>query len=530
MTAGSTADDKAGLGLDLLVPGKTFARYEIVRCVGVGGMGAVFEATHVLLKRRVALKTMHTSLVRSEASRARFLREAETVARIRHPNVVDVLDVGIENGIPFLVMEYLEGEDLSRLLAREGPLAPRVAVDAVLPVAAGLCEVHKLGIVHRDIKPENILLARDAHGGVAPQLIDFGVSKDLEATVQGLGPVPHTVTGTPHYMSPEQAHGAAQLDGRTDQYALGVLLYQCLTGRLPYESPSLLELIHMIDCGEFRPLGELRHDVPEALQAAVHRAMARHPRDRFPSMAAFGRALLPFASERTRITHEREFVDAPTLVASAELDTALAAHYTSAATPLGDPFGRHGEPARPPTASGVRIRESSEATLPTQQRESRKLTLLVSAFVVVALAFAVLAVVLLQRQNAQVQPPRQESKVFGVTLLVHPSSALIELDGVTVAHGEFAGTLRSDGQDHVLRVSAPGYEPKSLVFRDAAPGQRVLELAPLPAPVAAPVSPLPSAPEAPATEPARSRPAKKRVREPAQGPAQPKADDIQLSR
>jgi serine/threonine protein kinase len=344
-------DDKTGLGLDQLAPGKTFARYEIVRCIGVGGMGAVFEATHALLKKRVALKTMHTNLVRSEASRARFLREAETVARIRHPNVVDVTDVGIEHGIPFLVMEFLEGEDLLHLLSRQGPLEPRAAADAVLPVAAGLCAVHRLGIVHRDVKPENVLLARDGQGGVIPKLIDFGVSKDLDASTRSGGQAPHTVTGTPHYMSPEQARGAAQLDGRTDQYALGVLLYQCLSGRLPYHSTSLLELISLIDAGTFQPLDVVQPGVPAELAALVHRAMAPHPRDRFASMELFGRALSAFASDRMRLTHERDFSPSNPAIVITSHDAASLAERQAAvttpadATPKGDPFGVDEKPA-----------------------------------------------------------------------------------------------------------------------------------------------------------------------------------------
>jgi serine/threonine protein kinase len=339
-------EDKTGLGLDQLAPGRTFARYEIVRCIGMGGMGAVFEATHVLLKKRVAVKTMHTNLVRSEASRQRFLREAETVARIRHPNVVDVSDVGIENGIPFLVMEYLEGEDLLHLIVSKGPLDARAAADAVLPVAAGLCAVHRLGIVHRDVKPENVLLARDAHGGVVPKLIDFGVSKDLEASTRSGGKVPHTVTGTPHYMSPEQARGAAQLDGRTDQYALGVMLYQCLSGRLPYESTSLLELLSLIDAGHFRPLDAVRPDVPAEFAALVHRAMAPHPRDRFATLELFGQALSAFASERMRLTHERDFSDAPLVAEASEPGVeSLAARQAAVTTPVGDTPQGGGQPS-----------------------------------------------------------------------------------------------------------------------------------------------------------------------------------------
>lgn len=290
-----------------LAPGSQFARYAIVRCVGVGGMGAVFEATHTLLRKRVALKTLHANLGKSESARERFLREAETVARIQHPNVVDITDVGIENNIPYFVMEYLEGEDLASWLDR-GALSSADAVDIVIPIASGLSAVHRLGIVHRDIKPENVFLARGMRPDVVtPKLVDFGVSKDILASLGDGGPPLHTVTGTPHYMSPEQARGSASLDSRTDQYALSVLLYQCLTGARPYDAGSLLELMHLIDTGEFRPLRSLTAHVDEGLERVVHRAMSRNPRDRFATTEAFGEALLPFASERVRMAYGRDF-------------------------------------------------------------------------------------------------------------------------------------------------------------------------------------------------------------------------------
>jgi len=270
-------------------------------------MGAVFEATHTLLRKRVALKAMHTTLGRSEASRARFLREAETVARIRHTHVVDISDVGIERGIPFLVMEYLEGEDLASLLERDGRLFVQRAVDLVLPVVAGLAAVHRLGIVHRDIKPENVFLAINGLGDVVPKLVDFGVSKDLEASSAKPAPMHHTVAGTPYYMSPEQARGSAVLDGRADQYAVGVMLYQCLAGVRPYDSDSLLELIHLIDAGQYTPLVTHCPELPPELLAVVQRAMSRGIEQRFASTEAFGKALLPFASEPVRSLCAREF-------------------------------------------------------------------------------------------------------------------------------------------------------------------------------------------------------------------------------
>jgi serine/threonine protein kinase len=357
---------------DFLCAGSSFARYEIVRCIGVGGMGAVFEATHVLLRKRVALKAMHTALGRSEASRARFLREAETVARIRHPHVVDISDVGIERGVPFLVMEFLEGEDLSALLEREQRLDVARAADIVLPLLAGLCAVHRLGIVHRDIKPENVFLAVDAHGDSVPKLLDFGVSKDLEASGYAGAPPRHTVAGTPYYMAPEQAHGSGALDARADQYAVGVLLYQSLAGVRPFQSESLLELIHLIDSGEYKPLAAQREGLPEPLVALIARAMAREPARRFPDTESFGQALAPFASEPIRRACERDF--APERRSSLPLRSSASAEPrmpASDSAPLSAPTLRTDdaplEPASVPTrafprrsVSGVQARDSAD--------------------------------------------------------------------------------------------------------------------------------------------------------------------------
>lgn len=354
---GPQEDPRAGAPVHhaALAAGSTFARYEIVRCIGVGGMGAVFEATHSLLKKRVALKTLHANLSRSESGRDRFLREAETVARIRHPNVVDITDVGVEGGVPFFVMEFLEGEDVASLLER-GTLEPEIAADIVVPIVSGLSAVHRLGIVHRDIKPENIFLSRDNHGEVVPKLVDFGVSKDIAASMGAGAPPLHTVTGTPHYMSPEQARGSATLDGRADQYALGVLLYQCLSGLRPYEAASLLELMHLIDLGEFRPLRSLVPAIPPELEQIIHRAMSRHPRDRFESCDAFGSALVPYSSARTRFTHERDFQGKAILQSSlSQKDAALHARLAANTLPV-EAFAGPATDVPAQTSSGVRVR------------------------------------------------------------------------------------------------------------------------------------------------------------------------------
>jgi serine/threonine-protein kinase len=363
----------AAPGVDLLTAGSRFARYEIVRCIGV-----VFEATHSLLRKRVALKALHATLGRSDASRARFLREAETVARIRHPNVVDISDVGVERNIPFLVMEFLEGEDLAALLEREGKLSVARTIDLLLPAVAGLCAVHRLGIVHRDIKPENIFLAVDSLGAMVPKLLDFGVSKDLDASSSEGAPLRHTVAGTPYYMSPEQARGAGNLDARADQYAMAVVVYQCLAHARPFYSDSLLELLHMIDAGEYKPLRSVAPDVPEALASVIARAMSRRLEERYPTSEAFGQALSLFASDAVRGACMRDF--------SAERRSALPPaqrRYSDAqreqlSAPTRESDDKLSEPPaaideRPSKLSGVRARDTEplgEGALPARSRRA----------------------------------------------------------------------------------------------------------------------------------------------------------------
>jgi serine/threonine protein kinase len=187
-------------------------------------------------------------------------------------------------------MEFLEGEALASVLEREGPLEVARAMDIIVPVAAGLAAVHSEGIIHRDLKPENVILATSA-GGIVPKIVDFGVSKDLLSSAGSS----HTVAGTPTHMAPEQARGGA-VDGRADEYSLALIAYQCLTGTLPYQAGSLLELMQLIELGEYRCIRELRPQVPVNLELVIQRAMMSVAEARFPTIVDFGSALLPFAS------------------------------------------------------------------------------------------------------------------------------------------------------------------------------------------------------------------------------------------
>ena len=275
-------------------------RYRVLREIGRGGMGAVFEAVHVDLEKRVALKALLPSMTGQPDVVARFEREGRAMAKIRHPNVVDVSDVGAHDGVPFLVMEFLEGEDLARLLLREGALSAERAAEIMLPVLGAVAAAHARGIIHRDLKPENIFLARAGDGAVVPKVLDFGISKivhggpDSGLTETGM------MIGTTRYMSPEQVTSARSVDARSDQFTLGVILYQCVTGSFPFTGETLFMVLSAIVSGRYERPTKLRPDLPPAFEAMLDRALRTAPDDRFPSVLTLADALRPFADARDR--------------------------------------------------------------------------------------------------------------------------------------------------------------------------------------------------------------------------------------
>jgi serine/threonine-protein kinase len=278
----TSAEDRVGT----LLGGK----YELRRVVGVGGMGAVYEARNAWTGRRVAIKVLHPELARRKEVLARFIQEAQAATRIAHPGVVEVLDLGqdVGDGAFYLVQEFLEGADLRTLMDESGPMSARRAVELMAPVMAALAAAHARGVVHRDVKPENVVVTRGPDGAVAPKLIDFGVSKLIDRAPAELGrTTPGTTLGTPYYMSPEQCRGEAGLDGRSDVWGVGAVLYEMLAGSLPFEAPSYAGLVVKIVTEAPAPLATLAPDVPPALAALVHLALTADPDARIPSMEAF---------------------------------------------------------------------------------------------------------------------------------------------------------------------------------------------------------------------------------------------------
>jgi serine/threonine protein kinase len=281
--------------------GSQFGVYVVGPCIGEGGMARVYRAEHAGLKRQVALKVMTASFARDSEGRERFLREARIAAAIKHPNVVNIFDVGVCQGIPYLVMELLEGEDLEKVLLSQGALDENAIVDLVVPVVAGLVAVHDAGIVHRDLKPGNIFLARGRNDEVEPKLLDFGISKASGKDHLRLTAANGSLMGTPFYMAPEAIQGS-EMTPLSDQYALAVVLRECATGKNPFEGNSFAEVVGLISSAKYSPMTESHPRLSKRFVAIVERAMSVDPNNRFSDMRAMGRQLLLLAGQRTRIT------------------------------------------------------------------------------------------------------------------------------------------------------------------------------------------------------------------------------------
>lgn len=274
-------------------------RYRVVRLLGEGGMGEVYEVEHVRIGRRLALKRLHTTYANDESILERFHREARAATMIGNKHIVEVTDMGeLPDGSPYIVLEFLKGRDLSQLLRDEGALPVSRVVSIMRQVCDGLAAAHDKGIVHRDLKPENIFLLDDQDHEDFVKLLDFGISKikekaeevdSLTATGQALG--------TPFYMSVEQAHGQRDIDGRTDIYALGVILYRMLTGRLPFQSETYMTLMVEILTEDPPMPSVLRENLPVGLEEVVMTALAKDRALRYQTAQDLMAALEPFADD-----------------------------------------------------------------------------------------------------------------------------------------------------------------------------------------------------------------------------------------
>ncbi len=297
-TAVATAEDRANRtsattlsnegssgGTHPEIVGSTLSgRYLVTRKVGQGGMGAVYEATHTLINKRVAVKVLLEKYAQREAIVARLKQEAQLASSVGNEHIIDITDFGTtEDGRTFVVMEFLEGESMAECLARETKLPEQRILRIASQCAAALAAAHDKGVVHRDIKPENLFLLKRKEQDFV-KVVDFGISKSLRASAEEEAPrLTQTgmVLGTPLYMSPEQARGDDELDHRVDIYALGVIMYEAATGRVPFAGNNYLSVISQVLNEDAKSPRELRPDLSEEFDAIVMRAMAKDRKDRY---------------------------------------------------------------------------------------------------------------------------------------------------------------------------------------------------------------------------------------------------------
>ena len=283
------------LAAGMVIAGK----YRLERLLGRGGMGSVWTAHHGGLDTLVAIKFIDAELVDSPESRGRFEREARTAARLRSAHVVQILDHGIDTAatgrdLPFIVMELLHGEDLSQRIERTGPLSLAALVPIVGQVARALQKAHEAGIVHRDLKPENVFLVREDDAEIA-KVLDFGIAKDQRART--LSPNDSGTLGTAPFMSPEQARGDAGLDARADVWGLAVIVFEALTGALPFQAPTLGELLIAICTAPAPSARAIAPGLPPSIDAFFQRALAKDPAQRFQSARDLAAALADVARD-----------------------------------------------------------------------------------------------------------------------------------------------------------------------------------------------------------------------------------------
>jgi serine/threonine-protein kinase len=292
-------------------PGDLIAsKFKVEQVLGAGGVGVVVAARHLQLDERVALKFLLPEAVRNEVDVARFCREAQAAVRLRSEHVARVIDVGtLENGSPYMVMEYLTGRDLGDVLDEHGPLPAEEAVDYVLQACEAIAEAHSVGFIHRDIKPSNLFLTERSDGSPLVKVLDFGIAKATShaAIGEGLQELTRTKTmlGSPMYMSPEQVRNSKDLDQRSDIWSVGIVLYELLSGVVPFDADSVTGVVARVVGDPLPPLRERRPEVPAGLAEVVTRCLEKRPEDRYENVAELAFALAPFGPEHARVSVER---------------------------------------------------------------------------------------------------------------------------------------------------------------------------------------------------------------------------------
>ncbi|MGO9835013.1 MAG: serine/threonine protein kinase [Polyangiaceae bacterium] len=386
-------------------------KYRVQRVLGIGGMGVVVAAHHMQLDERVALKFLLPEALGNPEAVARFAREARAAVKIKSEHVARVSDVGtLPNGAPYMVMEYLEGGDLAAWLKQRGPLPIEQAVEFVLQACVAVADAHALGIVHRDLKPANLFCVRRSDGQLSIKVLDFGISKltDLSGTGPGMAMTKTSaLMGSPLYMSPEQMRSSKDVDAQTDIWALGIILFELMTGQSAFLAESVTELAIKVASEQAPLIRTFRPDVPPGLEAVISKCLEKDKRQRYRNVGELALALLPFAPKRAKASVER----ISGIMQSAGLSASALA-----------------VPASPP----VDATRTSEGTLPPMGRTTLgasrgKTTALGLAFAgAIAVAITGTLFVVAKRAPAPASDPAPAANLPGVAAGVSPAVAPIE--------------------------------------------------------------------------------------------------------
>jgi eukaryotic-like serine/threonine-protein kinase len=468
--------------------GKQVQNYQVTSLLGEGGMGAVYLGVHAVLGRQVAIKILRREFAEDPRLVDRFINEAKAANAIRHPGIVDVVDVGtLASGLPYLIMEMLAGETLRARLGR-GPMPVATAVDIAYQTADALAAAHAVGVVHRDLKPENLFLVSAGPVGDRVKVLDFGIAKltgsgfaaDSAHTKTG------AVLGTPAYMSPEQCRGSGDIDHRTDVYALGIILFEMLTGQQPFRAAGFGDLMMLHMTAPPPAPRSLNPAIPARIEAAVLRALAKRPEDRFERMSDLARVLTDGRGAQPNDPpppHANVVDPGETRIMTGGTQVLLR------------------DDARTPTTMTGTAAEVRPPPPPAAGSRTRRPLMLAAAAVFVAMAgFILLAggrraqppvqppppMVALTTRQAGVQTVKDQAKdagagvvpgvvpvlareTYSITVSAQPPGSAIELDGVRVGTGAFTRRLVADGGSHTLRISRKGYAGKTIVFGETTP-------------------------------------------------------------
>jgi eukaryotic-like serine/threonine-protein kinase len=449
-------------------------KYRVERVLGIGGMGVVVAAHHIQLDKRVALKFLLPEATTNAEVVARFAREARAAVKIESEHVARVIDVGaMESGAPYMVMEYLVGSDLAHRLQEHGAIAIEEAIDYLLQACEAIAEAHAAGIVHRDLKPANLFLTRRADGSSLVKVLDFGISKaTLPAGSQPDMSLTKTasVMGSPLYMAPEQMRSTRSVDARADIWALGVILYELLSGKVPFEATTMPELCAMVLTEAPAPLRDKRPDTPPGLWAVIERCLQKDPAQRFGNVSDLANALSSFAPARSRLSVER-------------ISRVLRAAGVATAS-LAPP---------PETGAAARVGDSTSAawspSSTSSSRRSGKLPLLLGlGAVLVAGALAAVALRGGHGEGAAASAP-----VPSVAPPAAAAPAAVQLAAAPSAvEAPVAAAASPAPSSAPVAPSAAAAAPRPAAARPKAVPAKHVEPAPAPAPVAPPAAPAPA--------------------------------------